>query len=509
MLKKQLACFLLSICTCLLLSAQSPVPGSVVQTKDGITMYLDSNLSGGARVVRLQVVSDKIIRVTASATARFPAVKSLIAVYPATVAGHTVEKKGDQVLLKTASLTASVQPATGAVRFLDKSGTTLLAERRYNGRSFVPAVFEGQPSFGITQTFETTPDDAYYGLGQHQADQFNYKGQQVFLFQNNTEVGVPFLVSSKNYGILWDNYSLTKIGDTRAFEQLSSLRLYDKNGGYGWLTASYSNDKTKPDDIAFTRAESVIDYPYLDDTKKGLPAAFKPQSGTLTWEGAIASDMEGMHKLMMTYGGAAKVWIDGKLLVDRWRQAWNPGSVVLNLDMQKGKKYPIKIFWSPDGSESYISVKALTPVAAKDANAYSFSSEAGQQLDYYFVKGSNMDEVIAGYRTITGKATMVPKWAMGFWQSRERYKTEEELLSTVAEFRKRNIPLDNIVQDWSYWKENDWGSQEFDASRFGSPDSMIRELHNTYHTHFMISVWPKMYEGIAAYKDFDAKGLLY
>lgn len=98
---------------------------------------------------------------------------------------------------------------------------------------------------------------------------------------------------------------------------------------------------------------------------------------------------------------------------------------------------------------------------------------------------------------------------MGFWQSRERYKTQDEILNTVAEFRKRKIPLDNIVEDWSYWKENDWGSQEFDTTRFPSPDSMIATLHNKYHTKFMISVWPKMYEGIPAYKDFNDRGWLY
>jgi alpha-D-xyloside xylohydrolase len=120
-----------------------------------------------------------------------------------------------------------------------------------------------------------------------------------------------------------------------------------------------------------------------------------------------------------------------------------------------------------------------------------------------------MDEVIGGYRTITGKAAMLPSWAFGFWQSRERYKTQDEVLNTVEEFRKRKIPLDNIVLDWSYWKENDWGSQDFDKSRFGNADSMINVLHKKYNTHFMISVWPKFYEGIDTYKDFNSKGWLY
>ncbi len=120
-----------------------------------------------------------------------------------------------------------------------------------------------------------------------------------------------------------------------------------------------------------------------------------------------------------------------------------------------------------------------------------------------------MDEVISGYRVLTGKATIVPQWAMGFWQSRERYKTQDEILNTVAEFRKRNIPIDNIVLDWSYWKENDWGSQEFDTARFPSPDSMIKVLHEKYNTHIMISVWPKFYEGIRSYNEFNKNGWLF
>lgn len=508
--KSIVSCLLLTLCIGLSASVNAAGPGDgFTETKDGVVIYPDARFSGGAKAVKLQVISEKIIRVIASPTSSLPDVKSLIAVYPSVVKNWIVTKQGDRVVLKTPALTASVLLSTGAVSFLDKEGKPLLAERQYNGRSLKPAVFEGQSSYAISQTFETTPDDAFYGLGQHQNGKFNYKGSQVFLFQNNTEVAVPFLLSSKAYGILWDNYSVTKVGDTRDYLPLSSLKLYDKSGTYGWLTASYGNDKAKPEDVAFTKAESVIDYPYLDDTKKGLPKEFVPQNGAVTWEGSIASDFDGVHTFLVTYAGTAKVWIDGKLLVDRWRQAWNPGSQLVTLDLQKGKKYAIKILWTPDGTESYLSVKWLNPVPAQDANAYGFSSEAGKQLDYYFIKGNTMDDAIAGYRTVTGKATLVPRWAMGFWQSRERYKTEEEVLNTVAEFRKRKIPLDNIVQDWSYWKQDDWGSQDFDASRFPSPDSMIQALHKKYNTHFMISVWPKMYEGIQAYKDFDEKGWLY
>ncbi|MDQ6902371.1 MAG: DUF5110 domain-containing protein [Bacteroidota bacterium] len=500
---------LMGIACTALLFGQPGASKKMEQTKDGIIIYPNKNLSGNVQAVRLEVITDKIIRVTASPHLKFPATKSLITVYDTFSKNWTVSEKNGIIILKTPALTATAIVSTGAISFADNSGKTILSEKQNNGRLLSNAVFEGEPSFGITQTFETTNDDAYYGLGQHQSDQFNYKGQQVFLFQNNSEVAIPFLISKKNYGILWDNNSLTKVGDTRNYMPLSALHLFSNKDEVGWLTASYSNNRAHPNDIVLTKAESEINYPYLGDTKRGLPESFKPQIGVITWEGSFATDFNGEHIFHFTYGGYLKVWIDGKMLLDRWRQAWNPGSGLIKLNLEKGKKTAIKIQWIPDGGESYVSANWINPVPVEDANSYTFKSEAGKQLDYYFIAGKNMDEAISGYRTITGKATIVPKWAMGFWQSRERYKTQDEILNTVDEFRKRNIPLDNIVLDWSYWKQPDWGSQEFDNSRFPNPDSMIDVLHNKYNTHIMISVWPKFYEGIPAYNEFDKKGWLY
>src|SRR5690606_23824521 len=145
------------------------------------------------------------------------------------------------------------------------------------------------------------------------------------------------------------------------------------------------------------------------------------------WEGSIASGVVGRHKIRLTYAGYTRVWIDGKLLFDKWRQAWNPGSGVIDFNFEKDKKYALRIEWIPDGGESYLTVKCLPPVGRENENSFAFDSEAGKQLDYYFIYGTHTDEVISGYRQLTGKAVLMPKWAMGFWQSRERYKTQQEL----------------------------------------------------------------------------------
>lgn len=485
-------------------------PPAYVKLPDGVLVYTDSLFTGSPNTVKLEVIADNIIRVIAASGKILTPGNSLVTICQKQpgLTWDVVPSK-DRLTLKTGKLIATVNHQTGAVTFTDLSGKKILAEKQVLGRSFQPAVFDGQRYYTITQTFESTDGDAWYGLGQHQDGVMNYRGQQVTFFQNNTEVAIPFLISNKNYGILWDNYSLTRAGDVRPLHPLSSLQLFSKKDEAGWLTATYTNDIRKPGEIAVQRAETNINMEFLGDSKIQLPEEFTPASGKVTWEGSLSSHLSGLHQFRFTYGGSLKVWLNGQLVLDRWRKAWNPASALVSYDFEKGKKVPVKIEWIPEAGESYISLKWQEPLSPEQQNSFSFSSEAGKQVDYYFVYGNNMDEVISGYRALTGKAPIVPKWALGFWQSRERYKTQDEILSTVKEFRKRQIPIDNIVLDWSYWREAEWGSQEFDEKRFPSPDSMIAALHNTYNTKIMISVWPKFYDGIPAYNEFEKNGWLY
>lgn len=479
------------------------------QTDNGIIVYPDSRFSGNIKSVCLRVMSDKIIRVIASSLEELLSDKSLLVIKQPSVAQWQVKENKESVELITSSVKATINLASGAVSFYDKNDKALLEEKLLAGRDIKQVMLEGEKLYSLKQIFKTTEEDAYYGLGQHQDDNWNYKGKQIIFFQNNTEVAIPFLVSVKNYGILWDNYSYSKAGDIRDYQQFSSLQLFDKNDNPGWLTASYVNDRNKPNEILFEKAESEIWYPFMNDTRQKLPKEFAIEKGSITWRGSIAADEAGEYHFKFTYGGYLKCWVEGKLMFEKWRQSWNPGTALFDLPVQKGKKYQMKIEWIPDGGESYISASFLPPVSQEEKNTFSFESEAGRQIDYYFVYGQNMDEVVSGYRWLTGKAPIVPKWAMGFWQSRERYKSQDEILNTVAEFRKRKIPLDNIVLDWFYWKENEWGSQEFDKSRFPNADSMIDELHKKHYVQFMISVWPKFYEGIKTYNQFNQNGWLY
>ena len=476
-------------------------PGSYKKSDKGVLINLPDNAE--CSYLKLEVISDKIIHVVASAkdAAVSPASLMISDSGPKSVK-WTINQKSDQLYLTTASLVVQVSLTSGALEFRDLKGKAILLN---GSRTLTPVSYNGESTYSIKQVFQVAPDEGFYGLGQHQNGTMNYRGQQVELLQNNTEVAVPFLVSSKNYGILWDNYSITRVGDVREYQPLSTLKLLSKDGASGWLTATYNSKEQEPPII---RSESVIDYSYLKDQKK-FPEGYKLAGGLITWEGSFVSPYSGVHNFLTKYGGYLKIWIDGKKVADKWRQAWNPGTELTSLDVVEGKNYSLKIEWMPDGTESYISMNWLSPIPEKDKNNFAFQSEAGDAINFYFIYGKNADEVISGYRTLTGKATMLPKWAMGLWQSRERYKTQAEILNTVKEFRNRKIPLDNIVLDWSYWKEDQWGSQKFDETRFPDPSGMIKELHEKYNTRFMISVWAKFYEGIDSYKEFDKNGWLY
>ena len=498
---------LLSLLTFASTSRAQTQQARVEKLPDGILVHLPPGGPQQARTIRLQVIGDKIVHVQASPLDTVSTVKSLMAVerQPTTTKWQYKSKK-DQASISTPSLTATVSLATGAVTFADAKGQVLLREPSFGGKTFRPTVADGQSFYEVTQTFESPTDEALYGLGQHQNGVMNYKGQQVELAQNNTDVAVPFLLSSKNYGVLWDNYSITQVGDTRTYEPLSTLKLYAKTGEEGWLTATYAN-KNNPEVVVVQRPESVINYEYLED-QKNFPATVKLGDVRATWEGSVESGTTGLHHFWLKNAGYAKLYIDGKEVVNKWRQAWNPGTSVVPVQMEKGRKYSLKLEWDPDGSESYLGLRWLSPLVGASQQQYGFRSEAGRDLNYYFVQGTSADEVISGYRTITGPAPIMPKWAMGFWQSRERYKTQDEMLTTATEFRKRQIPIDNIVLDWSYWKPAEWGSQEFDPARFANPEAMISKLHEQ-NLHFMISVWPKVYEGIPNYNDLNTKGYLY
>lgn len=242
---------------------------------------------------------------------------------------------------------------------------------------------------------------------------------------------------------------------------------------------------------------------------QNLPKGFALNGSKVVYEGYVEAPTNSFYQFILYYAGYMKIYIDGKLVVpERWRTAWNPNSYKFETPIKKGVKTPIRIEWQPDGDVSYCGLRVAAPRSEAEKNQLSIWSEMSPDMDYYFIAGQNLDEVISGYRTLTGKASLYPKWTLGFWQSRERYQSSKDIEDNMKKFRDLHIPVDNIVQDWNYWKLDSWGSHEFEAARYPTPQAMLDSVH-AMNGRFMISVWPKFYDTVKNYKVLDSKGWMY
>ena len=461
--------------------------------------------SGGT--TRVEAVAPGIFHVISTPKGKAAKPGSSLCVVPQESVPQCTKTKADEyVELTSSNVTARVSRKDGKVIFL-RDGKELLAE---HSRSFEPYSAGGQKAWTVRQTFDSPSDEAFYGLGQHQADEWNYKNRNEELYQYNTKISVPFVVSSRRYGILWDSYSFCRWGDPRPYAQLSEVfKLYDRDGVEGALTGQY----TAADGKVLIRRETDLQQEFLRtpqcDVVRNSPEGFDFNGSKVLFEGSLEATASGVHNFYLYYAGYTRVFLGGKEVVpERWRTAWNPNGWKFSADMEKGVKTPIRIEWKPDGGVSYNALRVLSPLSEEERGLMSWWGEMQDSIDYYFVSSDSIDGVIGGYRSLTGKSPIIPKWALGYWQSRERYTTQDEILSALKEFRGRNIPIDNIVQDWQYWLPDQWGSHEFDSSRFPDPKAMVDSIHSL-DARYMISVWPKFYVGTEHFKELDTNGWIY
>ena len=490
---------------------------------------------GQARVVCLEVMNDHIIRVRATSQSALPTKQPSLMIVPQTApasGSYSISEDGDNVVVNASKVKAVVSKGTGRITFYDANGQVLLSEAQ-QGKMFsdftVPERELG--SKGGSQltadmlhglqwqmVFDSPADEAFYGLGQHQSEEFNMKGRNEDLFQYNTKVSIPFVLSNKNYGLLWDAYSYCRFGNPHDYLQLNrAFRLYDREGKPGHLTGIYTDKNGQ----RIVRQEDSIYYEYAypatsaianrtdNGGLKNLPQGFNLQGANVVYEGFIEAPQTELYQFILYYAGYIKVYIDGQEVVpERWRTAWNPNAYKFSTRLQAGRKVQLRIEWQPDGGESYCGLRVAEPRSEVERGRLSVWCEMARDMDYYFIAGDNMDQVISGYRTLTGRASLYPKWALGFWQSRERYKSSAEIEQTLAEFRRRHIPIDNIVQDWNYWQLDSWGNHTFESSRYPNPQAMLDSVHQM-HGRFMISVWPKFYDNVDNYRELDQNGWMY
>jgi alpha-D-xyloside xylohydrolase len=224
--------FLLAIVALAISPAAHAATGTPERVNDGVVIPLDG------QYLKLEVCADNVIRVAVSPDPAFFSRKSLAAVGRRDGKTHwSLRSENDQVVLTTDDLTARVNLASGAVSFLDSGGHLILAEKD-NGRTITPAIVQGESTYHLRQEWMANEGEALFGLGQQQLGLMNLKGYDLDLWQHNGTIAIPFLLSSRGYGIFWDNTSYTRFGDLREADPIPPSQLFDRDGRPGGLTGS-------------------------------------------------------------------------------------------------------------------------------------------------------------------------------------------------------------------------------------------------------------------------------
>ena len=409
---------------------QACTPTSYTKKEHRVILHRDDG------TLSLQVISENIMHVMYAPGDSLPDKKELaVVVRPQSIPWKVIEENGI-LKVQTDSMAAQID-TSGRVTFLDSRGRLLVAEKPH-GRQMREVVSQGTSTYAPVQSFEVG-NEALYGLGQYQNGLMNWKNVPLRFQQFNQHDAVPFLVSTKGYGLLWDNYSVTD----------------------------------------FNPPEQMLHFQEVADSTKNIRTTHFTPDETGTYYFAMESPSTNGNR----FKGPVLLTINGDTVI-HYNTIWVPEYLTGQAELQAGKSYTVR----------FQNSNAQTPgrlyYNGPNYNQTTFKSSYGNRLDYYVVHGKTPRKIIEGYRILTGDAPLFGKWAYGFWQCRERYHNQKELLENAHEYRKRHIPVDNIVQDWNYWPDQTWGPQ-WDRNRYPNPASMTDSL-DKMHFHLMVSVWPRI-----------------
>jgi alpha-D-xyloside xylohydrolase len=412
-----------------------------------------------------------------------------------------IEKTNTEMRLLTRDIQVRVKYGTGAVAFYTRQGTPLLAEPAEGARQLTPNRVGGIDTFRSRQAFQLAPGEAVYGLGQHRLGVMNYRGAVVHLQQQNpTESDIPVLVSSKGYGLLWDNPAVTDVNVGVGNEQpIPSSQLSTTDGKPGGLTGQYYQGQDFQT-LAGTRMDTQVNF----DWSQAPPLTLPHDHYSVRWTGYVQAKHAGEYTFLATADDGVRLWIDDKLLIDNW-QSRAAETFSAKVRFEANSRHRIRLEYYQDAYAAIMRLGWRLPALNPDV---SWTSEAADTIDYYFMYGPDLDKVVGDYRNLTGAAPMMGQWAWGFWQCKEHYASQQELLDVADRYRSLHIPIDGIIQDWLYWTPRPWGSHEFDTARYPNPAKMVNELHAD-NVHLLISVWAKFDSGSANFDQLQKAGALY
>lgn len=363
---------------------------------------------------------------------------------------YEVTEDKQSLVLSLDGISVEFDKGTEVLTFKDANKRIILQEK-VGGRFMKVSSVQNEPTYQVEQRFVSPKDEYIYGTGQFQDGYLNIRGLTRRLTQVNTQISIPFILSSKGYGLLWNNYGLTDFNPADQFVELTPANASGEAVTVN-TTGTSGNVRETRQTYSFTASVDV------------------PRSGSYSLLLDVGQRMARKYYLV----------IDGQKIVDV-NNLWLPPTTSAIVELTAGK-HDIEV----QGERNDKPVLYWRSVSEETV----FRSSVAQMLDYTVFAG-NGDEVIASYRELTGPAPMMPLWSLGYIHCRERYNTQAELLENAREFRERNLPIDMIVQDWQYWGKYGWNAMKFDEDRYPDPGSMMKELHEM-DVRLMISVWSKI-----------------
>ena len=413
----------------------------------------------------LRPLSDNVVRVRYS-DGRTVENPSFVLTQKLTPPKFEVSEEGNTIRLTLKKVQVVVDRESGAVTFLDAAGSVLLQEPAHGGKKLTPETVDGARPYCVEQKFLCPPDEVLYGLGQFQDGIWNWRGIPLELRQVNTQIAIPMLISSKGYGLLWDNASLTDFNPTDQEIPLQDGPVQDAD-----------HQSNAQEDLAKTPLH---------------PGRALQKNGNFTTGEAgeyvfFAKDGDRRNDFA--------ILVDGKQVAGVTNM-WTPAALSAKVTLPA--RATIAVALRGGGENARLFARPL-------GDTTTFRSQVGEAIDYTFFYGPSLDKVVAGYREATGTAPLWPKWAYGFWQCRERYSSQQQILDVITEFRRRGIPIDLIIQDWQYWGPNGWGAYQWDTKNYPEPEKMLKGIHDQ-NARFMLSVWCNPHGKIG--EDFQRKGLL-
>ena len=343
-----------------------------------------------------------------------------------------------------------VQSQNMKVKVDDKRQQIVIRDK--GGKSVFTATCHRFHDGEATLAFATAKDECLFGLGQFQDGYSNVRGLSRRLTQVNTQISLPMLISSKGYGILWNNYGLTEFNPCGHFVRMKKGEVRGEKGEIVDVTTTEGNRREVRERHIF---EATIDIAETGDYSLLLD---------------VGQKMARRHNLC----------IDGQPVIEM-QNMWLPPTASKIVHLDKGHHTVTAELTKDDKPVLYYD-KVLDQTV--------FRSPVATAVDYTVFFGSP-DEIIATYRELTGECPMMPKWALGYIHCRERFHSSKEILETARRFKKEDMPISMIVQDWQYWGKYGWNSMRFDEEHYPDPKALTDTLHQM-GIRLMLSVWSKI-----------------